>query len=103
VTRKAFMMRLKPGCEAIYKGKHDQIWPEMVDYLRRTGIRTYSIYRNGLDLFAYLETDADPESEMPIEPVLREWWLMMEPYMEYNDDHTPKIWPVEEMFHLGEK
>jgi L-rhamnose mutarotase len=25
---------------------------------------------------------------------------MMEPYMEYNDDHTPTIWPMEEVFHV---
>ncbi len=25
---------------------------------------------------------------------------MMEPYMEYNDDHTPKTWDLDEMYHL---
>ncbi len=25
---------------------------------------------------------------------------MMESYMESNDDHTPKTWDLEEMYHL---
>jgi L-rhamnose mutarotase len=101
MARIAFTMRLKPGCEAIYKEKHDQIWPEMVDLLHRDGVRNYSIFRRDLDLFAYLEID-DPSSfgAGPVSPVLRDWWQMMEPYMEYNDDHTPKVWPLEEAFHL---
>ena len=40
MPRVAFMMRLKPGNEAIYKEKHDRIWPEMVSLLRESGVRT---------------------------------------------------------------
>jgi L-rhamnose mutarotase len=101
MARVAFKMRLKPGCEAIYKEKHDAIWPELAEMIRQSGVRNYSIYRSDLDLFAYLETDgALPGSDGgEVAPIMREWWLMMEPYMEYNDDHTPKMWPMEEMFH----
>jgi L-rhamnose mutarotase len=94
-------MRLKPGNEAIYRQKHDEIWPEMVETLHRSGIRNYSIYRRGLDLFAYYECD-DPtrQATQRDDPVVRRWWKMMEPYMEYNDDGTPWSEPIEEMFHL---
>ena len=56
--RVAWVMKLKPGNEAIYKQKHDEIWPEMLALMKRDGIRNYSIYRYGLTLFAYLERDA---------------------------------------------
>ena len=56
MPRVAFMMKLKPGCEAIYKEKHDQIWPELVTLIKESGVRNYSIFRRDLDLFAYLET-----------------------------------------------
>ena len=98
--RRAFRMRLKPGCEAIYKEKHDQIWPALAESLVGSGITTYSIYRSGLDLFAYLETTQPLPSPEQADQVTREWWLMMEPYMEYNNDHTPKVWEIEEVFHL---
>ena len=32
--RTGFKMRIKLACEAIYKGKHDQIWPELLEVLR---------------------------------------------------------------------
>ena len=100
MTRVAFKMRLKPGCEAIYKEKHDAIWPELAEHLRSTGVRNYSIFRIDLDLFAYLETDGSSPISGEVPPIVRDWWLMMEPYMDYNDDHSPKTWPLEEVFHL---
>jgi L-rhamnose mutarotase len=93
-------MRLKPGNEAIYKEKHDNIWPEMLEVMKASGIRNYSIYRHGLTLFAYLEREgAPPPPDDPADPVILRWWEMMEPYMECNPDGSPRQEPVEEMFH----
>jgi L-rhamnose mutarotase len=55
--RQAWVMKLRPGHEAIYKQRHDELWPELAEMMRRDGIRNYSIYRHGLLLFAYLERD----------------------------------------------
>jgi L-rhamnose mutarotase len=101
VARVGFVMRLKPGNEAIYRQKHDEIWPEMVDTLHGYGIRNYSIFRHGLTLFAYLEND-DPSqaADQRNHPVVQRWWKMMEPYMDYNADGTPWSEPIEEVFHL---
>ena len=101
MARVGFVMQLKPGNEAVYKQKHDEIWPEMVDTLHRFGIRNYSIFRRGLTLYAYYESD-DPSrtSGQRHDPVVQRWWKMMEPYMEYNPDGTPWSEPIEEVFHL---
>lgn len=101
MARVAFMMELRPGSEAIYRQKHDEIWPEMVDVLRSYGIRSYSIYRHGLTLFACLECD-DPSrlASQKDNPVVQRWWRMMEPYMVYNADHTPTTTDLEEVFRL---
>ncbi len=32
--RSGFKMRIKAGCDAIYKEKHDQIWPDLVEVLK---------------------------------------------------------------------
>ncbi len=97
--RVAFVMKLKPGCEDIYKQKHDEIWPELVDLLRRQGVRNYSIFRHGLTLFAYLERDTAPV-DAPHDPIILRWWEMMAPYMEYNPDGTPWTETIEEAFHM---
>ena len=94
-------MRLKAGNEAVYRQKHDAIWPEMVSSLRAYGIRNYSIFVHGLDLFAYYETeDPDRVAEQVNDPVVKRWWKMMEEYMEYNEDGTPWSATIEEVFHL---
>ena len=59
MARVGFRMQLKPGNEEEYRRRHDEVWPELARLLRDTGIRNYSIYRDGTTLFAYLEID-DP-------------------------------------------
>ena len=53
----AWVLEVRPGYEEEYKKRHDEIWPEMVDTLRKAGIRNYSIFKHGLTLFGYFETD----------------------------------------------
>lgn len=98
-TRVAWAMRLKPGSETIYKQKHDQIWPEMLEIMRRQGIRNYSIYRHGLTLFAYFESERPALNDQPVDPLILRWWEMMEPYMECNPDGSPRQEQLEEMFY----
>jgi L-rhamnose mutarotase len=101
MARVGFVMQLKPGSEAIYRQKHDEIWPEMVSSLQRHGIRNYSIFLHGRTLFAYYETDDVSLVAQQVEdPVVKRWWKMMQPYMEYNPDGTPWSEPIEEVFHL---
>lgn len=99
--RQAWVMKLKPGMEAEYKRRHDEIWPELADLIREQGIRTYSIYRYGLILFAYLERDEAPDPKASIEQVVWQWWEYMAPLMETNADFSPVQEPVDEMFHIG--
>jgi len=101
MARVGFVMRLKPGNEAIYRQKHDEIWPEMVSALHHYGIRNYTIFLYGLTLFAYYESD-DPSrvTAQRDDPIIQRWWQMMQPYMDYNADGTPWSEPIAEVFHL---
>jgi L-rhamnose mutarotase len=40
----AFEMKLIKGNEAEYQKRHDQIWPELIDLLKESGINDYHIY-----------------------------------------------------------
>ena len=57
----AFKMKLKPGCAEEYRRRHDAIWPKLVDLLRVSGVRDYSIYLDDetLTLFGVLWRTAD--------------------------------------------
>ncbi len=54
-VRYAFRMRLKPGAGAEYARLHDDLPDAMREQLGRAGVRTYTIFIDSEDLFAYLE------------------------------------------------
>ena len=99
MNRVAFRMRLKPGAESIYQQIHDDISPAMLELIGQTGATNYTIFREGLDLFAYLECGNEMTPADQSHPVLAEWWRRLEPYMDYNDDGSPTTWPMVEVFH----
>ena len=49
--------RIKPGAEESYEKYHRAVWPEVLAEIRRAGITKYVIFRDGLDLFHYIECE----------------------------------------------
>jgi L-rhamnose mutarotase len=49
--------RLKPGAEEGYEQYHRAVWPDVLSEIRRAGITKYVIFRDGLDLFHYIECE----------------------------------------------
>src|SRR3954470_18409416 len=84
----AWVLEVRPGYEEEYRRRHDAIWPEMVDALRKAGIRNYSIFRHGLTLFGYFETD-DLDATIAAlkdDPVNARWSEWMAPIMRIEID-----------------
>jgi L-rhamnose mutarotase len=103
MMRHAFTMKLKPGFEAEYKKRHDEIWPELAKELRKAGVSDYSIFleEETLTLFAVQKlSDKNSAADLPKNPVIRKWWDYMAPLMEVNPDHSPVAKPLKEVFHL---
>ena len=101
--RNAFLMKLRPGNEAEYKRRHDQIWPDLVAELRRAGISDYSIFldRRTGTLFAVQKlTPNNTAAALPQTAIVKKWWAHMADLMETNPDNSPVVTPVEEVFHL---
>jgi L-rhamnose mutarotase len=103
MKRYAFAMQLKPGKEAEYKKRHDEIWPEMKAELAQAGISDYSIYLDPktLRLFGiqHLADDATDDL-LPTKAIVRKWWDSMVDLMETNPDNSPVTDPLIEMFHM---
>jgi L-rhamnose mutarotase len=55
--RSAFVLRVRPDKIDEYVEAHREVWPEMLDALRSAGIRNYSIFRDGNQVFGYFEGD----------------------------------------------
>ncbi|MEN9414996.1 MAG: L-rhamnose mutarotase, partial [Bacteroidota bacterium] len=90
--RIAFKMKLNAGCEEEYRRRHDEIWPELSDLLRETGISDYSIFLDSETnaLFGVLRTEEPRKmDELPHHPVMQKWWAYMADIMETNPDNSP--------------
>jgi L-rhamnose mutarotase len=89
----AWILEVRPGYEEEYVRRHQEIWPEMVEALREAGIRNYSIFRHGLTLFGYFETD---DIEVTREYLAnsetnQRWSEWMEPIMKVEIDPTTQF------------
>jgi L-rhamnose mutarotase len=99
----AFLMRLKPGNEAEYRKRHDEIWPELKDALTKAGIYDYSIFldRETGNLFAVLRLKPDNTREvLPTLPVMRRWWDYMADLMLVDETNKPIERALTPVFHM---
>ncbi len=103
MRRAAFAMKLKPGCEAEYRRRHDQIWPELVKELEAAGVSDYSIYleESTLTLFAFQKLKDHNSSDLiPSRAIVQKWWKYMSDIMETNPDNSPVSVLLKEVFHM---
>lgn len=54
----AWKAKIKPGTLEEYCKRHDELWPEMKEELKRAGIRNYTIWNVEDELFGYYECDS---------------------------------------------
>ena len=103
MKRVAFKMKLHPGKTEEYKRRHNELWPELEQLLKQTGIEDYSIFldEETNDLFGILRIeDSKQLDELPKHPVMKKWWAYMKDIMESNADNSPVSVPLKEVFYL---
>jgi L-rhamnose mutarotase len=73
--RSAFVLRVKPERIDEYVEAHANVWPEMLEALRGSGITNYSIFRDGNQVFGYFEADDlnAAEAFLARQPVCARW------------------------------
>ncbi|MDR1525416.1 MAG: L-rhamnose mutarotase [Tannerella sp.] len=103
MKRVAFKMKLKPGCKQEYIKRHNAVWPEIADLIKRSGISDYSIYLDEETniLFGVQKVSGDTSSqELGNIEIQQKWWDYMSDIMEVNPDNSPVTVYLEEVFHL---
>lgn len=72
----AWRGRIVEGKVDEYVKRHNEIWEEMKQVLTDAGIKNYTIWRDGLDLFGYYECDKGAEYACRYQaesPVVDKW------------------------------
>ncbi|WP_186755968.1 L-rhamnose mutarotase [Echinicola salinicaeni] len=99
----AFRMKLLPGHEEEYEKRHREIWPELVELLKDSGVVDYSIYldKASSTLFAVQTIAGDSSSQdLGSTEIVQKWWAYMADIMETQPDNSPVSVPLKEVFTL---
>ena len=101
MERYAWKATVLPGKLEEYIYRHDNIWPEMKEVLAAAGIRNYTIWNVGNELFGYYECDEGeraPQSQAAAEVSAR-WNEYMKDCMYVElDSYTGRPLPVTQVF-----
>jgi L-rhamnose mutarotase len=101
MQRVGWTLHIKPGTEAEYVRRHDEIWPEMLEDMRKAGIHNYTIFMQGTTLFNYLECE-DWQAVLNYvakSEINQRWGQFMSDVMDLGEGgRLPPPW--KEVFHL---
>jgi L-rhamnose mutarotase len=106
VRRYGQLIGLRPEKLEEYRRNHAGVWPEILKAIRKAGIRNYSIFHFGGQLFAYFEYTGPPEEfearmeDLARAPRMREWLDIMDPSQLPVEGRAPGEWwaNMEEVF-----
>lgn len=100
-----FIYRLLPGREADYDRYHAEVWPEVIEEIRASGITDYDIYRRGTLVISVMTRDHDgPTREVPpaVAAKVDEWHALMAPLFEESADEYGQPLYAQRIFALSE-
>jgi L-rhamnose mutarotase len=90
---------LKPGMKNEYKRRHDEIWPEMVEVLKKAGIKNYTIWLADDELFGYYECEFGIEYAAKVQnesSTVKKWDEYMKDVMTMPKDEKTGAQPLME-------
>jgi L-rhamnose mutarotase len=106
MERVCFVLRVRPDRLEEYRERHRHVWHEMLDALRDTGWRNYSLFLDddGL-LVGYLEAEdfEAAQAGMAQRDVNARWQAEMAEFFELPEDERPDtgLRRLEQVFHLA--
>lgn len=106
MERVCFLLSVRADRLDEYRARHREVWPEMLDALRQTGWRNYSLFLRGDGLLVgYLECEdfAAARAAMETREVNARWQAGMAPFFELPGEERPDtgLERLEEVFHLA--
>ncbi len=97
MERYAWKARILEGKLQEYVRRHDEIWPEMLEVLKNAGIKNYTIWNVGNELFGYYECEKGIEYAAKVQresPVVDRWNEYMKDVMVMDTDPETGAQPL---------
>jgi len=108
MQRMGMVIGIDPASIPEYKRLHADVWPTVLERLRRSNITNYSIFLKEpenlmFSYWEYLGNDFGSDSEaIATDPATQDWWKICGPMQQPLDSRKPGEWwaIMEEVFHL---
>ena len=104
MERYAWKATVLPGKLDEYVDRHAHLWPEMKAVLKEAGIRNYTIWNVGNELFGYYECEKGAAFAAEVQaksPVVARWDAFMKDILIMEKDPATGAQPLlEEVFYL---
>lgn len=103
MERLCFLIHLKPGQQAEYDRRHDEIWPDMRAAVARAGYTNYTLFRRGDLVVGYAECVPDVaavSARMGEEEVGARWTESFTDIIDTMTDDDGVLLRVDEVWHL---
>ena len=88
MSREAFALEIRPDKVAEYVKAHRNVWPEVLDAVKRAGIRNFTMFLHNNIAFGYFECDdpAEANAVLASDPDCIRWedWMA-----EFLSDRVP--------------
>ncbi len=98
---------IKEGCKEEYIKRHNNIWPEMKELLTQAGIKNYTIWNVGNELFGYYECEkgvAFAAATQANSPIVDRWNEYMKDILILEMDKKTGAQPLlEKVFSFNEE
>ena len=83
----AWKGKIKDGALDEHIRRHNEIWPEMVEVLKKAGIRNYTIWNVGNELFGFYACDS-------ISEIVKKWDVYMQDVLLMEKDPITGAQPL---------
>ncbi|GAA3841767.1 L-rhamnose mutarotase [Brevibacterium ammoniilyticum] len=106
MERVCFLMRVEPEQLDEYIARHRSVWPEMLEALRDTGWRNYSLFADDSGMIiGYLETEnfAAAQAEMEHTAINSAWQKSMSPLFAVGGSFDDSPTRLTEIFNLEDQ
>tara|TARA_Y100000590_G_scaffold469411_1_gene656846 strand:- start:8 stop:337 length:330 start_codon:yes stop_codon:yes gene_type:complete len=106
IKRYAMAVRLKPEKRDYYIKNHQNVWPEVLNELKKNKVKNYSIFLKEDFLFGYLEYEGKnfekDMSDMEKIPIIDQWTKsMIDCFKPFPNNDNNESWVImDEIFYM---
>jgi L-rhamnose mutarotase len=94
-------MTLRPGCYAMYKKHHDELWPEIATSMSDNEV-SMAIFRSGERLFLHAAAPSEAHWQRSRDvPILKKWSQLMMQFLESDESGNILFEQLEPAFGFG--